>query len=396
MSANSSRLNEALSLLTQSPPGQTSQVYHDLRGILFDAESNATDKVDDAKLQSIAAVALEEYNTQQLVTATLPSNDAAVIICQAGHVPGDTSDAGAGVKRYVHPKLGKTFLFNHVKRTTSDVKDLTVADEKAEEKRKALEKALEEYVKDRYPDGVSSVFSISSAPVKAEEEDELAEKVKKAAVEDAKTPAENTAATGTEDADEKMDDETTATKEEIAEEKEEEENAVEDDPAEAVAASEAVENSTNTQTSSTTSATPPAKTTFAIHHVGNRFNLSNFWSGCWRASYTLDPTVSPSTLTSTLSVQVHYFENGNVQLNAAKPCTFHLTSDGDDAEKLAKEVVKVIAAHEDGWQKGLEESYDELAERAFKALRRQLPLTRQKIDWDKVLNYKLGDELSRA
>ncbi|KAJ1030256.1 hypothetical protein NDA16_001167 [Ustilago loliicola] len=393
MSANSSRVNEALSLLTQSPPGQTSQVYHDLRGILFDAESNSTDKIDDAKLQSAAAVALEEYNTQQLVTATLSSNDAAVIICQAGQVHANMADAGAGVKRYVHPKLGKTFLFDHVKRTVSDVKELQGVDEKAEEKRKALEKALEDYVKDRYPDGVSSVFAVSSAPLKTVDEDELAEKVQKAAVEDSKTPAENTAATGTEDADEKMGDET-ATKDESTEEKKEEEDTVEDDPVEAVAASEAVENNTDSQTSSTPA--PPAKTTFAIHHVGNRFNLSNFWSGRWRASYTLDPTVSPPTLSSTLSVQVHYFENGNVQLNAAKPRTFHLTSDGEDAEKLAKEVVKVIAAHEDGWKKGLEESYDELAERAFKALRRQLPLTRQKVDWDKVLNYKLGDELSRA
>ncbi len=85
MSSSSDRLNEACSLLIQSPPGQTSQVYHDLRGILFDAESNAADKIGDAKLQAAAAVALEEYNTQQLVTASLDSSagsDAAVIICQ--------------------------------------------------------------------------------------------------------------------------------------------------------------------------------------------------------------------------------------------------------------------------------------------------------------------------
>lgn len=378
-SSGNSRLNEACSLLIQSPPGQTSQVYHDLRGILFDSESNSTDQINDSTLQSAAATALEQYNTEQLVTATLPGHDSSpVIICQAGKA------SGAG--KYTHPKLGKTFAFDHVKRTVSDVKDAPKAHEQVEKQRLALEKALEEYVKDRYPDGVSSVFAVSSVPVK--DADDLAEKIEKAAVEDAKSPSEPTAAVGAED--EKKDDDAALTESKDEDMK----DTTEDDPVKAAAAAEAVSSSTTTSEEKT-SAEPP-KTTFSFHHVGNRFNLSNFWSGRWRASYLLDPATN--TLTSTLQVQVHYFENGNVQLNAAKPRTFQLSSSSASGgpEGLAKEVVKIVSAHEDGWQKALEASYDELAERAFKALRRQLPLTRQKVDWDKVLNYKLGDELSRA
>ena len=388
--SDSSRLTEALSLLTQSPPGQTSQVYHDLRGILFDAESNANDQIDDAKLQAAAAVALEEYNTQQLVTATLPTSDAAVIICNAGQSPDAGEGVGPGIKRYIHPKLQKTFLFDHVKRTVSDVKDAEEAQPQVEKTRAALENALEEYVRDRYPDGVSSVFAVSSVPIK-NEGGKLAEMVQKAAVEDAKTPSENTAAavTGEEEPPKSAgEEEEEAAKESTQEEQKTED--IEDDPIETAAAVEAVEcNPEPTQTPSA-----PPKTIYTFHHVGNRFNLSNFWSGRWRASYTLDPATS--TLTSTLSVQVHYFENGNVQLNAAKPRTFQLSTGEENPETLAKEVAKVVSAHEDGWQEGLEKSYDELAERAFKALRRQLPLTRQKVEWDRVLNYKLGDELSRA
>ncbi|SPO20094.1 related to CAP1 - F-actin capping protein alpha subunit [Ustilago trichophora] len=381
--SNSTRLTEALTLLTQSPPGQTSQVYHDLRGILFDAESNASDRIDDAALQSAAALALEEYNTQQLVTATLPNldgKDAPVIICQAGQVPDGSADAG--VKRYIHPKLHKTFLYDHVKRSVSDVKDAKETHGEVEKVRNTLEKAVDEYVRDRYPDGVSSVFAVSSVPV-----EELEEVMEKAKVEDAKTPSENTATvTGEVET-------TEATEDAESKTEADEENKIQEDPVEAVAAAEAVTSSTSDATPAST--TPP-KTTYTLHHVGNRFNLSNFWSGRWRASYTLDP--STLTLTSSLSVQVHYFENGNVQLNASKPRTFQLSShlDTTNPDALAKEVVKLIATHEDAWQKGLEESYDELAERAFKALRRQLPLTRQKVDWDKVLNYKLGDELSRG
>ncbi|KAJ9476755.1 F-actin-capping protein subunit alpha [Pseudozyma hubeiensis] len=386
---NLPRLNEALSLLIQSPPGQTSQVYHDLRGILFDSESNATDNINDSTLQSAAAVALEEYNTQQLVTATLPDDKHPVIICQAGQVVDQSPSSGTtGVKRYLHPKLKKTFLFDHVKRTVSDVRDAEAGgDGEAEQLRSALEQVLEVYVKDRYPDGVSSVFAVSSVPVK--DEAELKEQVEKAAVEDAKSPAENTAAL-----DETKDDDVDtegATKKDGDDDEE-----IKDDPVEAVKAAEEVSSSSAIPASDSSSA--PVKTTLTMHHVGNRYNLSNFWSGRWRASYTLDPHSTPPTLTSSISVQVHYFENGNVQLNASKPRTFELssTSSSSGGKSLADEVVRVIGAHEDAWQKALEQSYDELAERAFKALRRQLPLTRQKVDWDKVLNYKLGDELARA
>ncbi|GAK62243.1 subunits of heterodimeric actin filament capping protein Capz [Moesziomyces antarcticus] len=387
-SASNTRLNEACSLLVQSPPGQTSQVYHDLRGILFDAESNAADKIDDAKLQAAAAVALQEYNTQQLVTATLDADASgssanAVVICQAGQAPNQPSDAQAapGVRRYIHPRLQKTFLFDHIKRTVSDVQDLEPADEEAEEQRKALEKALDEYVRDRYPDGVSSVFAVSSAPV--HEAETLAESVQKAAESDASAPAENTAAVSADKED--KDDEPSAESDEAAADDK-------DDPVAAVEAAEAVESSSAAAPAAAAAPRVPVKTTYVLHHVGNRYNLSNFWSGRWRASYVVD--VEARVLTASLGVHVHYFENGNVQLNASRPRTFSLTSSG--AAAIANEVATLVAQHEDAWQAQLEQAYDQLAEHAFKALRRQLPLTRQKLDWDKVLNYKLGDQLARS
>lgn len=43
----------------------------------------------------------------------------------------------------------------------------------------------------------------------------------------------------------------------------------------------------------------------------------------------------------------------------------------------------------------MNESYNDLAENTFKGLRRALPMTRNKMDWNKILNYKIGSELSQ-
>lgn len=81
----------------------------------------------------------------------------------------------------------------------------------------------------------------------------------------------------------------------------------------------------------------------------------------------------------------------------------------------ATKILALIGEEEGKYQISLNETYTEMSEKTFKGLRRALPLTRQKIDWDKVciellealLNgqlidsfqvtgYKLGAELSSS
>jgi capping protein alpha len=47
-------------------------------------------------------------------------------------------------------------------------------------------------------------------------------------------------------------------------------------------------------------------------------------------------------------------------------------------------VLALIADQEGAYQESLGDAYHEMGEKAFKGLRRALPLTRQKLDWDKV------------
>ena len=54
------------------------------------------------------------------------------------------------------------------------------------------------------------------------------------------------------------------------------------------------------------------------------------------------------------------------------------------AAQAASKILALIEAEEGKYQSSLNDAYQDMGEKTFKSLRRALPLTRQKLDWDKV------------
>ncbi|KAH8601134.1 F-actin-capping protein subunit alpha [Bisporella sp. PMI_857] len=123
----------------------------------------------------------------------------------------------------------------------------------------------------------------------------------------------------------------------------------------------------------------------AIVVVANKYSPNNFWNGRWRSLYIFSP--SQSSLSGSIKVDVHYYEDGNVRLLTTKPVSASISS------ASASSLVREIAVAEKKYQEEINKGFTNLSEGAFKGLRRQLPITRQKIEWDKIAGYRLGQDI---
>lgn len=127
----------------------------------------------------------------------------------------------------------------------------------------------------------------------------------------------------------------------------------------------------------------------------HQFQPNNYCNGRWRSVWTIE--FNPSELNKTyklnglIRVQVHYYEDGNVQLVTSKE--IEETVEINDIKQFATEFVNVVEQAENTYQTAISENYQTMSETTFKALRRPLPLTRAKIDWSNIKNYRIANDL---
>ncbi|KAK5098531.1 F-actin-capping protein subunit alpha [Exophiala xenobiotica] len=135
----------------------------------------------------------------------------------------------------------------------------------------------------------------------------------------------------------------------------------------------------------TVSESSSSDSAIAILISATKSSPNNFISGRWRTMLLYDP--SSQALTGTLSAQVHYYEDGNVALNTTRKVS------ESNVGNSGAEIVRKVAQIEKQYQEEVNRALVGMNEGSFRGLRRQLPVTRQRIEWEKVRGYSLSDNL---
>ena len=96
-----------------------------------------------------------------------------------------------------------------------------------------------------------------------------------------------------------------------------------------------------------------------------------------------------------MKLQVHYYEDGNVQLNSNTDKSG--SAKGGDAATAAANAIKQIKRIEAEFQSALDNSYNVMGDTTFKALRRTLPITKKKMEWDmrRIKALRMGSQVTR-
>ncbi|BGO95842.1 hypothetical protein NBRC10512_001683 [Rhodotorula toruloides] len=415
MSDARARLDAASTFLLQSPPGEVNDVLSDLRAIL------SSSGLSDSQIESGLLPALTKHNAEQFTV--VESEGKKVLVTPASRVEGAGEEEGT--ERHVQLREGKEFVFDHLKGLASSASPHTSPfDSETSTLRTSLDKLLSSYVANHYASGVAAVYTLpdpaypppepAAAPTSEEKAAEpegtgetgsiaqdveggkeevadvaadTAEEVEKALPEEGveTVGGEGAAPTGTSA-------EEAEAKEAEAEEKGKSAEAVEDDkmdvgtPATAPAEVEEEPPASTTEDAAPELPQPRPSRLFGLYFVGNKYNPSNYWTGRWRSTYQLD--YAKGTLEGTAQINIHYYEQGNVQLSTTLKSSATLSP-----SPSPESVVASIKATESSFQRQLGETYNDLSDASFRGLRRALPKTRSKLDWDKATGMRLGQQI---
>ncbi|WWC60950.1 uncharacterized protein I303_103527 [Kwoniella dejecticola CBS 10117] len=433
----------AAKFVEQSPPGEINDVINDIRAVIN----------DDTALMPHVLPTLRAYNLTQLHVVDHPATDGvpahSSILSEATVLPGTEGDE----ERFVDAEGKRSFEFDHITLAITDYQPYELPEEE-ESFRAALAQSLAKYTKNHFPSGQASVSSsqypllpsaaptsepaaaaaavpsdeTTSAPqeqvepeVEAKESktqtpvtDIVDEQVNEGDLEPAPTPASGDL-DGTKEKDELVRPESLDQLDELVEEAKEEEEKegtksetaakpdigeVEEDGKEEQLTTPKAEENPLPAVEEEKEVRPEQKQQrvenpkYTLEAVGNKYNPNNFWTGRWRTRWVVDKAAG--VVDGKINVDVHYYEQGNVQLATSHSASFPLPTEEINGQTIPSQIVTTISKIETAYHLELNDVYGELGDKAFRALRRALPVTRQKMDWEKVTGYSLGSDLTKA
>lgn len=142
-------------------------------------------------------------------------------------------------------------------------------------------------------------------------------------------------------------------------------------------------------TSSSASGSDGDISTFTIMIYAERIQLPQCHAGSWLSRYNI--AISPNleiTIDGSVIVRAHTFENGNVQMNSTTSLG-PITMTNQPLSTTASTIIEKIQSwEEDHVVKPLHEAYDNYSGGILKKLRRVMPVTRTKFDWN-VASHQL-------
>eukprot|EP01059_Diplonema_ambulator_P011113 TRINITY_DN21086_c0_g1_i1.p1 TRINITY_DN21086_c0_g1~~TRINITY_DN21086_c0_g1_i1.p1 ORF type:complete len:280 (+),score=95.76 TRINITY_DN21086_c0_g1_i1:44-883(+) len=123
-------------------------------------------------------------------------------------------------------------------------------------------------------------------------------------------------------------------------------------------------------------------------------NPGSSWSGRWR-SY-LDVTMTSETTATVKGAiynDVHYYEEGNVQMDTSKEIGKDIKA--DTPEQLTKRIVTFIEDADTAFHMKIDEMCKSLSDKSLKTLRRRLPVSKQLFNFETGA-HKLAAELTKG
>ncbi|XP_047321952.1 F-actin-capping protein subunit alpha [Impatiens glandulifera] len=134
---------------------------------------------------------------------------------------------------------------------------------------------------------------------------------------------------------------------------------------------------------------------FVVVISASRHSPQNFCNGSWRSVWNIEfkDEAQLIEVRGKWQVGAHYFEEGNVQLDAEHECKDSTLFQSPDDTAIS--LSNIIRHHETEYLTALQGSYSDLPDTTFKDLRRKLPVTRTLFPWHNTLQFSLTKDISR-